>query len=592
MNITQRVEALREKMSERGIEAYVIPTSDPHQSEYVPAHYKTRQFISGFTGSAGTAVVTMQDCGLWVDGRYFLQGAEEIQGTPFTLFKQGTSDETIIEFLKKRVSPFGKIGFDGRCMATTTYREFSKALGNRMLVTDVDYISDLWSDRPPLPRKQAFYYSEAYCGQTVKDKLSILRYMMRDREADYTFIGALEDICYLYNIRGGDIECTPVILSYTLISQKEAMLFIDASKLEKEVVIQLREAGVDIYSYDAVASKLAEIEGQKVVYLDPSHTNISLYQQIRDNVKIKTGINLTSLMKAIKNETEIENTRKAFIKDGIALVKFFNWLETGVKTGSINEKTASDKLHRFRAEQEDFIDDSFGAIIGYAENGAIVHYNPSNNPRPAVIGTKGLLLVDSGGHYLQGTTDITRTYAMGPLTEEEKTDYTLVLKAHIAGMAAEFPEGTTGAHIHAIVRHPLLSHHKDFNHGTGHGVGHVLSVHEGPQSFSARATSTVEIAPGMITSVEPGLYIAGKHGIRLESITLCRETVKNEFAQFLGFECLTWVPLDTRPVAVEMLTDEELQWLNDYNRTCYEKLSPYLEGEDLKYLEARCRQIG
>lgn len=590
MSIHTRVEELRKKMAERGIDAYIVPTSDPHQSEYLADYYRTREFISGFTGSAGTAVITRDKCGLWTDGRYFIQAENELKGTPFELYRLGTSDASMDDFLIENVPAFGKIGFDGRCMATSTYKDLSKKMGKRMLLSDLDYIGDIWEDRPALPGKPAFHYEEKYSGQSTADKLSVLRKMLRYRDADMTLIGALEDVCYLYNIRGWDIESTPVVISYALVSQKEALLYIDRNKVDDELLKTLTKSGVTVYDYDAIDARLEEIKGQTVVYLDPSHTNISLFQKLGSNVKVKTGINLTSLMKAIKNDVEIENTKNAYLKDGVALVKFFNWLETGVKTGNITEVAAADKLHAFRAEGEQFLEDSFSTIAGYGENAAIVHYDPRKSAQPAKLRPRGLFLLDSGGQYMDGTTDITRTVALGETTNEEKTDYTLVLKAHIAGMTARFIEGTTGSAIDAVVRNPLMRVGKDFNHGTGHGVGHLLSVHEGPQCI-ARKDRGVEFAPGMVTSMEPGLYIAGSHGIRIESITLCVEKEKNEFGTFLGFEPLTWVPIDTRPVLGYMLESWEREWLNEYNQTCLMKLSPGLEGEALSYLERVCEEI-
>ncbi len=591
MNITERVEALRKKMLGRGIEAYIVPTSDPHQSEYVADYYKTREYITGFTGSAGTAVITQKECGLWTDGRYFLQAEEELKGSPFQLYRLGTDDLSVEDFIIKHVSSFGKVGFDGKCMATSSYRKLSKELGKRMLISNIDYVGDIWEDRPALPSQSAYFYPKEYSGRTVEEKLSILRYMMRDRDVDYTFIGALEDICYLYNIRGWDVESTPVVLSYALVSRDQAYLFIDGNKVTSEVKEPLEEAGIRLYDYEAVETFLREIEGQKVVYLDPNRTNIYLYDQLGNNVKIQTGINLTSYMKAIKTDIEIANTKEAHIKDGVAVVKFFRWLETGARTSYVSEASAAEKLHEFRQNQEDFLQDSFAAIVGYGPNGAIVHYNPLTVQRSARVEARGLLLVDSGGQYLQGTTDVTRTYAMGETTYEEKLDYTLVLKAHIAGMTARFPTGTTGKAIHEVTRYPLLKELRDYNHGTGHGVGHLLGVHEGPQSFS-KNDQGVEIATGMITSVEPGLYVAGKYGIRTESLTLCVDCETNDFGHFLEFEPITWVPIDTRPILRQKLEDWEVEWLNHYNQTCFDKLSAHMEGEDLAYLEARCQAIG
>ena len=590
MNITERVEALRAKMADRDLEAYIIPTSDPHQSEYVPNHYMTRRFITGFTGSAGTAVVTMKDAALWTDSRYFLQAEEQLRDTPFQLYKMGF-DQTMEDFLKEKVSPFAKIGFDGSCMSTSQYKLLSKTMGNRALITDVDYVGDIWEDRPALPDEPAFYYPEEYTGKSIAEKLQIVRYMLKDREADATLIGSLEDVCYLFNIRGWDVEDTPVVLSYAFLTQDRAVLFIDPIKVTDEIRIPLEEAGVELRGYDEVAAALEELPRESTIYLNPNRINISLYQKINNNVKIKTGMNLPTLMKAIKNEVEIENAKKAFLKDGAALVRFFNWVETGAATKSVNERTAVERLHRYRSEQEGFLQDSFPAIIGYGSNAAIVHYDPMESTHPAVIEDHGLLLVDSGGHYWQGSTDITRTMAMGETTEEEKHDYTLVLKSHIAGMTAQFPKGTTGAHIAAVAYSPLYKDHKTFRHGTGHGVGHLLNIHEGPQTIAELNGEMVEFAPGMVTSMEPGLYIAGSHGIRTESITLCVEEETNDFGTWYGFESLTWVPIDTRPVDVSMLEPWELEWLNHYNATCEEKLGDLLKGDDRKYLAERCKPL-
>lgn len=590
MSIFDQVQALREKMNERGLDAYIELTSDPHSSEYVPDYYKTRQFLSGFTGSAGTVIITKDKAGLWTDSRYFLQAAEELKHTPFTLYRLGSDDPRELDFLQAETGEFAKIGFNAACMPTSFYRRLSKALGNRLLVGDMDFVGDIWTDRPALPKRPAYFYPETYCGTSMEEKLRVLRYMMKERSVDSTFLGALDDVCYLFNIRGWDVEDTPVVLSYALISQDKAMLFMAPEKCPDEIRRKLDQAGVELYAYEAVGEKLAQLAPKQTIYLDPNYTNWALYQKIPDNVRIQTGVNLTSLMKAIKNETEIAQCKQAYLKDGVALMKFFNWVETGARTGAVSERAAATKLHEFRAEGDDFLEDSFAAIIGYGANGAIVHYNPMTAEHTTQIEDHGLLLVDSGGQYLQGTTDITRTYAMGKTTAEEREDYTLVLKAHIAGMMARFPKGTTGAYIDSIVHQPLRAHYKDFHHGTGHGVGHLLSCHEGPQSFGSYATS-VKIVPGMVTSMEPGLYVTGKHGIRIESITLCVEGEENEYGHFYELESLTWVPIDTRPVDVSLLTDEELRWLNHYNQTCREKLQPLLTGEVLAYMEARTEPI-
>lgn len=591
MTIKERLDALREKMGKRDIEAYIISSSDAHQSEYVADHYKSREFMSGFTGSAGSLVVTRRGAGLWTDSRYFLQAEKQLEGSGIDLYRMGL-DMSLEDFLLEEVSPFGKIGFDGSCISYAKYRELAGKLGKRAFVTDVDYVGEIWEDRPGLPEDPAFVLDLKYAGSSVSDKIKILRFMMRERELDYCFISAPEDICYLLNIRGHDIKDTPVVLSYCLVSMEDVGLFIDDKKLTKEVRDHLEELAINIHPYENVGKLLEEIPGQKTVHIDPTRTSVNNFFKFRENVKIQTSTNLTSLMKAIKNETEIKNLREAFLKDGVALVQFFNWIETGAWSGSLNERAAVGKLHEFRSKQEGFIEDSFDAIIAYGPNAAVVHYNPLNSKPSTTIYDRGMVLVDSGGHYLEGTTDITRTVATGVLKEEEKEDYTLVLKAHIAGMRAIFPKGTSGTHVSSVTLAPLYQKMKKYGHGTGHGVGYLLSVHEGPQSFSnSPAANKVELAPGMVTSMEPGLYIKDSHGIRIESITLVKEVGQNDFGTWYGLECLTWVPIDTRPVKLELLNDEELDWLNDYNAKCFEKLSPRLEGEDLRYLTEICKEV-
>lgn len=589
MNINSRIEKLRKMMQDRKIDAYIIPTSDPHQSEYLADHYKTREFISGFTGSAGTAVVTLKEAKLWTDSRYFLQANKELANSEFELMKMGVEGyPSLLEYLDANIPEFGKIGFDGQCYSVTGYKELSENMGARVLISDLDYISKIWQDRPTLPKDKVWIHEEKYSGQSLSEKLSILREKMQNQGYDYTFIGSPEDICYLLNIRGNDVDYNPVVLSYMLISEAKAYLCIDEDKLDSDVKSYLEENGITIYSYGYIYQLLKNIEGKNRIYLDPNRTNVSIYDSINANVKIGQGTNFTTYMKAIKTDKEIENIKKAYIYDGVSLVKFFNWLEIGAKTGSLNELVASKKLHDLRAENETFIEDSFETIAGYKENAAIVHYAPS------VTGSKtienlGMILVDSGGHYKEGTTDITRTIALGTLKEDEKIDYTLVLKSFLALFLAKFKNKTRGDRLDALAKYPLWKAGKDFFHGTGHGVGYVLTVHEGPQAISEK--NRVEFVENMTTSIEPGLYIEDSHGIRIENEAYVKKTFENEFGSFLEFESLTIVPIDTRPIKISMLTSEEIDWLNAYNKKCYELLSPHLEGDDLEYLKERCKEI-
>lgn len=589
MNIDKRLEELRSLMKDRKIDAYIVASSDPHQSEYLADYYKTREFISGFTGSAGTAVITLKEARLWTDSRYFLQAQKELATSEFELMKMGVEGyPTILEYLDQNIAEFGKIGFDGKCYSVTGYKELSENMGARVLVSDLDYISQIWTDRPELPKDKAWIHDEKYCGLSLKDKLTILREKMSENDSDYTFIGAPEDICYLLNIRGNDVDFNPVILSYMLVSQDKAYLCIDEDKLDGSVRDYLEENDITIYSYDYIYTLLKNIPGKNRIYLDPARTNVAVYDSINSNVKISQGTNLTTYMKSVKTDAEIENIKKAYILDGVSLVKFFNWLEVGAKTGSLNELVASNKLHDLRAENESFIEDSFETIAGYKENAAIVHYAPSKTGSKT-IRDEGLILVDSGGHYKEGTTDITRTIALGSLRENEKIDYTLVLKSFLSLFLAKFKNRTKGSRLDMIAKYPLWKAGKDFFHGTGHGVGFVLTVHEGPQAISER--NEVEFVENMTTSIEPGLYIENSHGIRIENEAYVKKAFDNEFGHFLEFETLTYVPLDTRPIKTEMLSTEEIDWVNAYNRKCYELLSPYLEGHDLDYLKESCKEI-
>lgn len=586
MNIYEKIDLLREKMREYKIDAYVVPTSDPHQSEYLPDYYKTREFISGFTGSAGTAVITLDKAGLWTDGRYFTQANRELANGPFKLYKMGI-DEDYIEFINNEVPEFGRIGLDGKCVSLAEYDNMSNKFGDKIIRTDLDFISEIWtSDRPQLPKDKVFVFDEKYSGQSYEDRIKIVRAMMKQRGVDYYFIGALEDIAYLFNLRGNDITATPIFISFALITEDHASLFIDSKKLDSQVMDYLQENKVEVFEYDSIYEKIHDIPGKSVVYLDPARTNVLIYQKLNRNVRVKKGLNLTSLMKALKNDVEISNLKNAYLKDGTALVKFFNWIETGVSTGNIDEVMAANKLLDFRKEQELFIEPSFNTISAYRANAAMPHYDPKK-VTPATLKNSGLYLVDSGGQYLDGTTDITRVVGLGQLTDEEKRHYTLTLKAHIGAITAKFLKGTTGISLDAICRYPINKEGLDFNHGTGHGVGFVLGVHEGPMSISKRDTG-VSLEEGMVFSIEPGIYIEGKHGIRIENIVYVKKSI---YEGFYELESLSYVPIDTRPVEKSLLEDWELKWLNDYNRECRYKLKDRLEGSDLDYLNKMTEEI-
>ena len=589
MNVDYKLEKLRELMSQRKIDAYIVPTADPHQSEYIADYYKTREFITSFTGSAGTAVITKDKAGLWTDSRYFLQAEKELEFTEFELYKMGVEGyPTIEEFLQKEVNEFGKIAFDGRCYSVRDYKNLSEKMGSRILVYDIDYISQIWQDRPELPKDLVWKYDLKYVGESTESKISRIREKLDEYGCDYTFIGSPEDICYILNIRGNDVEYNPVVMSYMLISKDQVYLCIDEDKINTEVLEYLEENKVKIYSYDYIYDLLKNIKGKNRIYLDPDRTNLAVFDAINSNVRVSMGINISTQMKAIKNETEIENEKLAYLIDCASLVKFFRRVEIGTNTGSLTEIIASKKLHDLRKENESYIEDSFETIAGYKENAAIVHYAPSESGSKT-LENRGLLLVDSGGHYKEGTTDITRTICLGNLSEEEKIDYTLVLKSHIALATAKFKEGCNGQRLDAIAKYPLWKAGKDFFHGTGHGVGFTLTVHEGPQRVSE--FDNTRFVENMTTSIEPGLYIKDSHGIRIENEVYVKEDFVNDFGKFMKFEPLTYLPIDTRPVRVDMMDRWEIDWLNEYNAKCEKLLSPYLEGNDLEYLKESCKEI-
>ena len=581
MDIKNRIAALRQKMEQYSLSAYLIPSSDPHQSEYLPENYKTRAYISGFTGSAGTVVVTKTKSILWTDGRYFLQAENQLAGTEIELYKMGEPGiPSINEFLKSVLNQNEKLGMDGKVVSLQSYEAMQKDLIGIELVTNLDLAGEIWTDRPAPILSTAFIHEEKYTGKSVQEKIAEVRKILYAKHADSTVIGALEDVCYLFNIRGRDIRCNPVVTAYAIVDQKRAVIFIAEKQLTLAVKKYLAEQGVQTMDYEAVFEEAAKLSG--VVYLDPARTNTYLRNKITADV-VK-GLNITSTLKSVKNDVELRNFDDVMEKDGAAMVKILKWAEENASKG-VTEWDISEQLLKFRAEGKDFIEESFETIAGYGPNGAIVHYAPS--PESCIeLKPKSFLLLDSGGHYINGTTDITRTITLGPLTEEEKENYTLVLKSHINLARAKFKAGTTGFAIDTLAREPLWAVGKDYNHGTGHGVGYVLSVHEGPQPISGRYTDA-PMRPGMITSNEPGLYITGKHGIRIENLTVVENFMKTEHGEFYQFRTITLCPIDTRPIVSGILTQDEIDWLNAYHQEVLKRLLPYLDEEHKAFLKEK-----
>ena len=583
---TQKLNDLRAAMVQHDLDAWIIPSADAHNSEYVARHWEGRAWLSGFTGSAGTVVITKDKAALWTDGRYFIQAAEQLADSGIALMKDGQPGvPSMADWLSEEVPTDGCVGFDGATMSLAGIRALQGKLADKAITLEGshDLLNGIWHGRPPLPTAPVFLHPIEYAGKSLEEKLAEVRALLEQRKATDLLVTTLDDIAWLFNLRGSDIECNPVFLAYALLSQDAVTLFINQQRIEPDALAALMEAGVELADYDDIADRLAALTDDVCLMISPANTNYRLASAIPPSViPIEDRLPTTDL-KAIKNSTEIEQMQICHRRDGAAMVRFMRWLEDNIPTGELDEVNIDQQLLAFRAESELFKGVSFPAIIGYAGHGAICHYR-ADETSAYTIDNKGLLLVDSGGQYLDGTTDITRTFACGELTHEEMRDYTLVLKSHIALASARFKVGTRGIQLDAITRQPLWREGIDFNHGTGHGVGYFLNVHEGPQSISTRWFD-VSLKPGMLITNEPGIYRDGKHGVRLENIMLVAEDVENEFGKFLKLVPLTLAPFDTRPLLKELMSDGEIQWLNDYHGEVRQALSPLLEGEDLQWLE-------
>lgn len=589
--ITERLEALRAEMKKNKISAYIVPGTDPHASEYIADYWKERVWISGFNGSAGTVVVTLDKAGLWTDSRYFLQGGEQLQGSGIDLMKQGLPETLeIVPWLSKELKSGEKVAVNAQMFSLNAYAGMKSEL--RMSGIDLlsaDLINEIWEDRPALPKNPFFVFDIKYSGKSTIDKLKTLRDEMKKNFADIFVMSALDDIAWLFNIRGNDVSFNPVVIAYALVDMGNATLFIDSEKLTEENKKYLESQSVTIAPYNDIYKSLKKINGEKAVLLDGAKLNQSLFESIPSTCPIRNTMSPVFKLKSVKNEIEIEGVRRAMLKDGLALTRFFKWLDDNVKTGEITEITIGEQLRKFRGEEENFIGESFGTIAGYADHGAIVHYSATPESNYS-LKQENILLIDSGAQYLDGTTDITRTYPLGKPTIAQKTDYTLVLKGHIAIDQAIFPAGTRGSQIDILARKALWDRRLNYGHGTGHGVGHFLNVHEGPQSIRMDENPTT-LQAGMILSNEPGLYRAEKYGIRIENLVLVVEDKTTEFGQFLRFETLTLFPINQDLIDVELLSDDEIKWLNNYHARVYDTLSPNLELEEREWLAEECRPI-
>ena len=591
-DVKQRLSDLRELMKHEHLAAFIFPSTDPHQGEYVPDHWKGREFISGFNGSAGTAVVTMNAAALWTDSRYFLAAEEQLTGTEYQLMKlkiEGTP--TIAEWLGQQLkgekSP--EVGIDGMVNSTSDVKALISDLrqqGGITVRTNMDPLAQIWQQRPPIPTAPVELYSLEYAGESTREKLARIRKALRERHADGMLMSALDDIAWTLNLRGTDVHCNPVFVSYLLISSQDATLFINQEKLTPEVSEYLKTEGIKTDDYDNIGEGLKNYFEYNIL-LDPNEVNYTLYKMVsREVVEEESPV---KRMKTVKNTTEIKGFHRAMLKDGIALVKFLAWLKPAVEAGGQTEISIDRKLTELRAEQPLFRGISFDTIAGYQAHGAIVHYEAT--PETDIpIKPEGFLLLDSGAQYLDGTTDVTRTIALGPITEAQKKVYTLVLKGHIQIELCKFPSGASGTQIDILAREPMWREGLNYLHGTGHGVGTYLNVHEGPHQFRMEWKPAPLVA-GMTITDEPGIYLAGKFGVRIENTLLIKPYMKTEFGQFLQFESLTLCPIDTTPIVVDMLSAEERQWLNDYHQMVCDRLLPHLTPTEQRWLRDATKPI-
>ncbi len=583
-SIKERIHALRMAFRPNNIKAFIIPSTDPHLSEYVAPYWMSREWISGFTGSAGTVVILMDKAGLWTDSRYFLQAEKELEGSGITLYKEMLPETpSITKFLCQNLKPGESVSIDGKMFSVQQVEQMKEDLAPYQLQVNLfgDPLKNIWKDRPSMPDAPAFIYDVKYAGKSCGEKVAAIRTEQKKKGIFALFLSSLDEIAWTLNLRGSDVHCNPVIVSYLLVTQDEVVYFISPEKITQEVNEYLQEQQVSLRKYDEAESFLNSFAGENIL-IDPKKTNYAIYSAINPACKVVRGESPVTLLKAIRNEQEIAGIHHAMQRDGVALVKFLKWLEASVLSGKETELSVDRKLHEFRAAQPLYMGESFDTIAGYKEHGAIVHYSATEES-DVTLQSKGFLLLDSGAQYLDGTTDITRTIALGELTEEEKTDYTLILKGHIALAMAKFPAGTRGAQLDVLARMPIWSHGMNFLHGTGHGVGHFLSVHEGPQSIRMNENPIV-LQPGMVTSNEPGVYKAGSHGIRTENLTLVCKDKEGMFGEYFKFETITLCPICKKGIIKEMLTAEEVKWFNDYHQTVYKKLSPSLNEEEKKWL--------
>lgn len=595
MSIAEKLKALRAVMEEKGIDIYIIPTADFHQSEYVGEYFKVREYMTGFTGSAGTAVITAKEAGLWTDGRYFIQAEKQLAGTEIVLQKMGEpGTPTIEEYLERELPEGGAIGFDGRVVSVNQGRIYEEIAAKRKggIRYQEDLADTVWKDRPELSREPAFALGIEYTGENTAAKLERIRREMEACTASCHVLTTLDDICWILNIRGNDVEYFPLVLSYAMITMDGMKLYIDESKLDDKIKADFAGQNITLHPYEDIYRDISMLTESDRLLLDEGNVNYALYQNIPQGVKKINQRNPEILFKAVKNQTELANIRKAQIKDSIAHVRLMKWVKENVGKQEITEIDASDKLDEFRAQMGNFLRPSFDPISAYGEHGAIVHY--SSTPETNVkIAEGSFLLMDTGAGFYEGSTDITRTYALGEVSRAMKEHFTLVAVSNLSLANARFKKGSSGQTLDYLARRPFWERNMDYNHGTGHGVGYLLNIHEGPAGFHwrHRPGEVQEFVPGMVITDEPGIYIEGSHGIRLENELLVCEGEKNQYGQFLYFDTITLIPFDLDAICPDLMTEEEKKLLNDYHRKVYDTLYPSLEPEEQEWLARYTRPV-
>lgn len=589
---TQRIENVRTQMIKAGVEALIVPGSDPHLSEYLAEHWKIRDWLSGFNGSAGTLVITRDQSGLWTDSRYYLQAEAQLRDSGIQLFKEGLPNvPDYIKWLSGQLSGGSKVALNGTCSSAGHVKEISQKLQSESIALETHHTlaEDVWENRPALPADFVKIHPENLAGLGLPKKMELVHQQIKKTGATHYVINALDEIAWVLNLRGSDIPYNPVFHAFMVISLRETLLFVDQKKLPRNVQEYLTAQGVKIKPYANIYHHLTGLPADAIVFTDPARTNFALVSALQKKIVKKEGTGIITRLKGVKNRVEIQNVKHTMQLDGAAMVRFLIWLEQNVPGGRVTELSAARRLSDFRAENEGFTGESFATISSYEAHGAIVHY--SVTPQSDVpLKSEGIYLIDSGGQYLTGTTDITRTVALGPVPEQAKTDYTLVLKGHIALATAIFPRGTRGVHLDILARQFLWNHQLNYGHGTGHGVGYFLNVHEGPQSIRPQDNG-VELEAGMVTSNEPGLYRSDQYGIRIENLILTKKVSENEFGTFLAFETITLCPIDTTLIKTEMLSAKEKEWINQYHREVYAQLTPALNKEEAEWLRERTGEL-